>query len=190
MKVGKSPAKHVRLEKCNHWQEKITVFPDVQKIFTNQPLNVLHVLMVGAARQDPRVVVTVRISQIKLPCTRNERVEIVATVMVKVKLPRPSHVKQGRRLMGGRIRPQLLNHKQTVGHRHVIFMMGIFVSTLKTQTIAASAMKNVSAQLLASRTPTKMKVGKPPASHVRLENLNRPQEKIIVKQTVDFQTPS
>ena len=124
----------------------------------------------------------------------------MATVLVvKVKLPRPSHVKQGRRLMGGRIRPQLLNQKQAVGHRHVIFMMGIFVSTLKTQTTAAAAMKNVSAQLLASRAPTamnldevptKMKVAKPPAKHARLENFNRPQEKIIVKQTVDFQTPS
>jgi hypothetical protein len=35
-----------------------------------------------------------------------------------------------------------------------------------------------------------MKVAKPPAKLARLENLNRPQEKIIVKQTVDFQTPS
>jgi len=104
MKVANQTAKHVRLEKCNHWQEKITVFPDVQKIFTNQTLNVLHVLMVGAARQDPRVVVTVRIPQIKLPCTRNERVEIVATVMVKVQLPRRPRVVRERRRWGGLIR--------------------------------------------------------------------------------------
>ena len=115
MKVANQTAKHVRLEKCNHWQEKITVFPDVQKIFTNQTLNVLHVLLVGAARQDPRVVVTVRIlPQTKLPCTRDVRVEIVATVVVKVKLTRPSHVEQGRRRWVGVIRRRRLRHIRAI----------------------------------------------------------------------------
>ena len=43
-----------------------------------------------------------------LPCTRNERVAIVATVLVRVKLPRRPRVERGRRRWVGGIRRRIL----------------------------------------------------------------------------------
>lgn len=52
--------------------------------------------------------------------------------------------------------------------------------------VAVLAVVHVSAKLLANQALTKMKVGKLPAKHARLEKFNHWQEKIIVKQTVVF----
>jgi len=116
--------------------------------------------------------------------------EIVATVVVVgVKLPRRPRVERGRRRWGGVIRRRILIHGRMF-LPGVLFGLGIFPSTPTTQTTPAAAIKNVSAHVLVNQARTKMKVDKPPARHAPLENLNHPQEKIIVKQTVDFQTPS
>ena len=103
--------------------------------------------------------VVVIAATIKLAYTKNEQVEVVATVVVVgVKLLRPPRVEQAQQLWAGVIRSQLLNQNATIGRRRVIWLMGIFASTLKirTQTTPVAAMKNVFAQRPVNRAPTKI----------------------------------
>ena len=80
----------------------------VQKIITKKTTNALRAMLVGTVQQDLQAVVIAPIMT-KLACTRNEQVEIVATVVVVgVKLLRPLRVKWGRRRWGGVVRRQML----------------------------------------------------------------------------------
>ena len=125
--------------------------------------------------------VVVIAATIKLAYTKNEQVEIVATVVVVgVKLARPPRVEQAQQLWAGVIRSQLLNQTATVGRRLVICIMGIYVSTLKIQTTPVAAMKNVFAQRPVNRALTKTKPVYHLVKYVRPERASHCQGKVCV----------
>ena len=90
---------------------------------------------------------------------------VATVVVVGVKLPRRPRVKRGRRRWVGVIRRRILGQGRTI-LPGVILCLGVYDSTLKTQTTLAAAIKNVSAHGLVHRARTKIKVGSPLAKHV------------------------
>ena len=114
----------------------------------------------------------------KLAFTKNEQMEIVATVvLVGVKLLRPPCVEQARRLWVGVRRSLLLNQNATIGRRRVICITGIYVSILKIQTTPVAAVENVFAQRPVNRAPTKIKPGYHRVKFARPEHINQWQGK-------------